>query len=235
MLCAAAAAGFDGRGIGNVALPLPNFIEMELKRQEPLRRGIVNPKKEATVELEQRIQALEKEVKILKGEIQRTLVEIQENLPDKATPADRWEKRAWALALLNILLAVVLFTNISFFIPGSTAFGLDPTLASWVRALWVAIAFIWLLLQMYPLALLLETEDRQWQGVIWRNTMAVVRARPGMWVILTLVVLVVAIINTVVPAAWLIIALALLVAVGSMGARSMLELFRQQSRVHSRN
>lgn len=187
------------------------------------------------MESEQRIQALEEEVKILKVEIQRTLVEIQENIPDRSTPSARWEKRAWALALLNILLAVVLFTNISFFMPGSTAFGLDPTVASWVRALWVAMAFIWLLLQMYPLALLLETEDRQWQGVIWRNATAVLRARPGMWVLLTLVVLVVAIVNTIVPAAWLIVALALLVAVGSTGVRSMLELFRQQSHAHSRN
>lgn len=180
------------------------------------------------MEVEQRIQALEEEVRTLKLDIQRTLVEIRENLPEKSAPAAKWEKKAWVLALLNILLAVVLFTNISFFMSGGAAFGLDPTLAAWIRALWVAIAFIWLLLQMYPLALLLGQEDRQWQGVVWRNALAFFRARPGLWVLLTLIVLVVAIINTAIPAAWLIIALALLTAVASLALRNMLELFQKQ-------
>lgn len=184
------------------------------------------------MEVEQRIQVLEEEVRTLKHDIQRTLVEIRENLPEKSAPTAKWEKKAWVLALLNILLAVVLFTNISFFMSGGAAFGLDSTLASWVRALWVAIAFVWLLLQMYPLALLLEQEDRQWQGVIWRNALAFFRARPGLWVLLTLIVLVVAIINTVIPAAWLIIALALLVAVASFALRNMLELFQRQGQAH---
>jgi hypothetical protein len=180
------------------------------------------------MEQEQRIQALEEEVRTLKLDIQRTLIEIRENLPEESAPAAKWEKKAWVLALLNILLAVVLFTNISFFMSGGAAFGLDPTLASWIRALWVAIAFIWLLLQMYPLALLLEQEDRQWQGVVWRNGLAFLRARPGLWVLLTLVVLVVAIVNTMIPAAWLIVAVALLAAVAGFALQNMLELFQKQ-------
>lgn len=184
------------------------------------------------MEVEQRIQVLEEEVRTLKLDIQRTLVEIRENLPEKSAPAVKWEKKAWVLALLNILLAVVLFTNVSFFMTGGAAFSLDPTLASWIRALWVAIAFIWLLLQMYPLALLLEQEDRQWQGVVWRNALAFFRARPGLWVLLTLIVLVVAIIDAVVPAAWLIIALALLIAVASFTLRNVLELLQKQAQAH---
>ena len=184
------------------------------------------------MEVEQRIQALEDEVKTLKLDIQRTLIEIQESLPDSTAAPDRWEKKAWVLALLNMLLAVVLFTSLYFYLPGSAAFGLDPTVMSWVRALWVVIAFIWLLLQMYPLALLLEQEDRQWQGVVWRNALAFFRARPGLWVMLTLIVLVVAIINTIIPAAWLIIALALLVAVASVALRNMLELIQKQGQAH---
>ncbi len=184
------------------------------------------------MEVEQRIQALEEEVKTLKLEIQRTLVEIQASLPAESVAPAKWEKKAWVLALLNILLAVVLFTNISFFVSGSAAYGLDPTVVGWIRALWVAIAFVWLLLQMYPLALLLEQEDRQWQGVVWRNAAAFLHARPGLWVLLTLVVLVVAIINTILPAAWLVVALALLVAVASIALRNMLELFQKQGHAH---
>jgi len=184
------------------------------------------------MEQEQRIQALEEEVKTLKFEIRRTLVDIEESLPEKTGAPDRWEKKAWVLALLNTLLAVVLFTSLYFFEPGSAALGLDATLISWIRALWVAMAFIWLLLQMYPLALLLEQEDRQWRGVVWRNAMAFLRARPGLWVLLTLIVLVVAIINTVIPAAWLIVALALLVAVAGLALQNMLELFQKQGQAH---
>ena len=180
------------------------------------------------MDMEQRIQALEEEVRTLKLDIQITLVEIRENLPDESAPAVKWEKKAWILALLNILLAVVLFTNISFFVSGGEAFGLSSTVSSWIRALWVAIAFAWLLLQMYPLAMLLGQEDQQWQGVIWRNALTFLRTRPAFWVLLTLILLVVAIINTVVPAAWLIIALTLIVAVASFVVRNMLELFQRQ-------
>ena len=183
--------------------------------------------------LEQRVDvALEEEVKTLKLDIQRTLVEIRDNLPEQAAPATKWEKKAWVLALLNILLAVVLFTNISFFTTEGAVFGLNATLSAWIRGLWVALAFIWLLLQMYPLALLLGQEDQQWKGVVWRNALAFLRARPSLWVLLTLIVLVVAIVDTMVPAAWLIIAIALLVAVASFALRSMLELFQEQGQAH---
>ena len=184
------------------------------------------------MEVEERIKDLEEEVRTLKLDIQGTLVEIRENLPERSAPAAKWEKKAWVMALLNILLAVVLFTNISFFMSDGAAFGLNATLASWVRALWVAIAFIWLLLQMYPLVLLLGQEDQQWQGVVWRNALTFLRARPSFWVLLTLIVLVVAVVNTVVPAAWLIIAIALMVAVASFALRNMLELFQKQGQAH---
>ena len=182
------------------------------------------------MEVEQRVQALEEEVRTLKLDIQRTLVEIRENLPEQSAPAAKWEKKAWVMALLNILLAVVLFTNVSFFMSDGAAFGLNATLSSWIRALWVALAFVWLLLQMYPLALLLGQEDKQWQGVVWRNALVFFRARPGFWVLITLIVLVVAIVNTVVPASWLIVAVALLVTVASLALRNMLELFQRQGR-----
>jgi hypothetical protein len=187
---------------------------------------------EVEMEAEQRIKALEEEVRTLKLDIQRTLVEIRDNLPEQSAPATKWEKKAWIMALLNIMLAVVLFSNISFFMSDGAVFGLNATLSAWIRGLWVALAFVWLLLQMYPLALLLGQEDQQWKEVVWRNALVFFRARPGFWVLLTLIVLVVAIVETVVPAAWLIIAIALLVAVASFALRSMLELFQKQGQAH---
>jgi hypothetical protein len=187
------------------------------------------------MEVEERIQALENEVKTLKSEIQKTLVDISESLPDKPAPSSRWEKKAWILALLNILLAVVLFTNVYLYLPGNVLAQVNPTLAAWLRAMWVAVAFMWLLLQMYPLALLLEQEDRQWKGVVWRNALAFLRDRPALLVVLTCLVLVVALVEAVIPAAWLILALALLVAVASLGLRSMIDLFREQVHAGSKN
>jgi hypothetical protein len=51
---------------------------------------------------------------------------------------------------------------------------------------------------------------------------------------LTLVGLVVAIVNTLIPAAWLIVALAFLVVMGSIAVRYMLDLFRGQARTKER-
>jgi hypothetical protein len=183
--------------------------------------------------VEQRIAKLEREVETLRSEIEGTLLAIRESLPDKpASAAARWQKKAWALALINILMAVALFANIYLFLPGNLPFSIDPNLLFWLRAFWVALAFIWLLLQMYPLALLLEQEEQQPQGVAWHSASAFVRARPGLIVALTLVVLVVGIINTVLPVTWIIIALSLLVAIGSIALRDVVELFRERLQAH---
>ena len=181
------------------------------------------------MELEQRIEELERELKSLKLDIAKTLVEIQANLPAQPRAAPRWQSKAWILALVNLLIAVVLFTNIYLYVPGSAPLNLSPTMLSWLHAFWLALAFVWLLLQLYPMALLFEEEDREWQGVVWRNLRGFARARAGLLVALTLVVLIVGIINSFVPALWLIVALALLLAVASIAARNMLDLLRKQA------
>jgi hypothetical protein len=196
-------------------------------------RHPVSRRTEVPMDTQQRIEKLEREVEMLRSEIEGTLLAIRESLPDKpASASARWQKKAWVLALINVLMAVALFANIYLFLPGNLPFSIDASLLFWLRAFWVALAFIWLLLQMYPLALLLEEEDQQRQGVVWHSATAFVRARPGLIVVLTLVVLIVGIVNTVLPVAWIIVALSLLVAVGSLAVRDMLELFREHLRPH---
>ena len=173
------------------------------------------------MEMEQRIEVLEAEVEMLRNEIQNTLVDIRESLPEKPVAPSRWQKKAWVLALLNLLMAITLFTNIYLYIPGNPLSEISPSLASWLRSLWVAVAFIWLILQMYPVALLLEQEDRQYQGIVWRNALSFIEARPGLLIGATTVVLVIAIVNAVFPAAWLIVTLTLLVAVASVMVRQI--------------
>lgn len=174
------------------------------------------------MELEQRIQALESEVRTLKHDIQKTLNSIRENLPERRAASSIWQSKAWILALANTLIAIVLFANIYLYLPGGVPAEMNATLAAWLRAFWLAIAFVWLLLQMYPLGLLLAEDNAQWRQVGWHNAAAFVRARPGMIVALTFVVLVVSVVNTIVPAAWLVLAFALFLGSASLFVRAVL-------------
>lgn len=186
------------------------------------------------MELEQRVEALERQVKGLENEIQKTLVEIRATLPEKPAAPAPWQKKAWVLALLNMLMAVALFTNVYLYVPINVPFVINPLWSSWLRALWIAMAFMWLLLQMYPLALLLEQEDRQRQGVVWRNATAYFSAHPGLMVGLTLAVLIVALVSAVFPAMWFVIGLVLLVGVAGVAVRQLVELYREQAHVHAK-
>lgn len=73
-------------------------------------------------QMEQKIIALEREIKTLKGEIQTTLVAIQKTLPEKSMTTARWQRKAWVLALVNMVIAVVLFSNVYLYLPGSLPF-----------------------------------------------------------------------------------------------------------------
>ncbi|MBI5565045.1 MAG: hypothetical protein HY870_09125 [Chloroflexi bacterium] len=180
------------------------------------------------MELEERIKALELEVKALKSDIQQTLHDIQQTLPEKPVPVNRWQHKAWVLALLNMLLAMALFSNLYLYFPNDSPFDLNPVLAAWLRAFWIALAFIWLMLQLYPLALLLEQEDQQWQGVVWRNAKAYLKAHPGTLVLITLGVLLISIVNSVFPAIWIVITLVMLIATGWLLVQAVLKLLRPQ-------
>jgi hypothetical protein len=173
-------------------------------------------------QMQQRIEALELEIKILKGEIQRTLVEIQKNLPERSGSVARWQNKAWILAIVNMLIAIVLFSNIYLYVPGNLPLAMDPTIAVLLRAFWMALAFVWLILQLYPLALLLEQQDPEWQNLAWRNAVSLFRNRPDLLVLMTGVILLVALINSVIPAAWLLLAVILLLLAGNAAVRYMI-------------
>jgi hypothetical protein len=186
------------------------------------------------MELEQRVEVLEHEVKMLKNDIHKTLVDIQATLPQKPAASIHWQKKAWVLALLNMLVAVTLFTNIYMYLPGGISSTVNPVLIPWLRALWIAAAFMWLILQMYPLALLLEQEDQQWQGVVWRNAIGFFSAHPGFSLGLTAAILGVAVVNAIFPQVWFVFGLMLLIAVAGVVVYRLVELYRKQTRAHTR-
>jgi hypothetical protein len=165
------------------------------------------------VELEHRVETLEHEMEVLRKEIRGTLLDVQQSLSEKPATPSRWQKRAWGLALLNVLLAVTLFTNIRFYTSDDTPFGIGSPLSGWLQAFWMALAFVWLILQMYPLALLLDQESKRSREMAWHNAAALFASNPGLTLALTLFVLAIAVVSMLFPAAWFLITLALLAIV----------------------
>jgi hypothetical protein len=165
--------------------------------------------------LEQRVERLERENRILKNEIQGTLLQVQEELSREETPSPsptRWRKRAWVLALLNTLLAVTLFSTVRVYASGEP-WGLDSWMLPWLRGFYVALTFVWLLLQLYPVALLLQEEDNASREIAWRNAGKAFASNPGLTLAVTVAVLGAAAISALFPPIWFGVVASLLVVV----------------------
>ena len=139
----------------------------------------------------------------------------------------RYFWKAWGLALLNILVITIAITNLRFYTPGNAPFEIHPTLSLWIRALWMAVAFLWLTLQMYPLALLLEQEDQRLR-VTLRNTAVIFIANPGFTLVLAALLLIVAVISTLLSPLWFFLTPALLAVVCNKAVQHLLKPYREQ-------
>jgi uncharacterized membrane protein YesL len=137
--------------------------------------------------------------------------------------------KAWGLALLTILVVVVVVTNVRFYTPGLSPFNINSTLSIWVRALFIVLGSLWVVMQMYPMALLLEQEDQRLR-VALRNAAVLFVANPGFTVLLVLLLAVVAAISTVIPALWLLITLAFMAVVCNKAVQHLLEPYRERLR-----
>ena len=60
------------------------------------------------MELEHRVEMLEREITVLKRDLRERLLDVQRCLSEETLSPSRRRKKAWALALLNILLAITL-------------------------------------------------------------------------------------------------------------------------------
>lgn len=174
--------------------------------------------------LEERIATLENENQVLKHSLQESLNTLQATLtqsPPLPTIA-RWQRRAWVLALTNLMLAMVLFTNVRFYTLEDLPPTLDPLVALWLRALWIALAFIWLALQLYPLALLFQAEEAPSQRLALRSALRMLTSSPAMIVSVSGFALLVALISAVLPELWLWFVGGLTILFGFIGLRSLL-------------
>jgi hypothetical protein len=180
------------------------------------------------MELENRVETLERETAILKTEIRETLLNVQKNLLDKRAASSRWRRRAWVLSMLNLLLAIALFANIRFYASDNSSLPAGSTVGSWLQALWVALALLWLLLQMYPLALLLNQENAPSRETAWHNTARFFISNPGLTLALTLAVSVLAIVSALFPSLWLAVVVALFATVCVNAAMQLVRLYRKR-------
>jgi hypothetical protein len=138
----------------------------------------------------------------------------------------RYFLKAWGLALLNILVAVIVFTNARFYTPEVAPFEISPTVSTWVSGFFIAVGFLWAVLQMYPLAVLLEQEDQRLL-VALRNSVVLFIVNPGFTIVLALLMLLVAAVSMFLVIPW-IVALALFAVVCNKAVLHLLKPFRER-------
>jgi uncharacterized membrane protein YesL len=137
--------------------------------------------------------------------------------------------KAWGLALLNILVALVVLVNVRFYALDVVPFDISPSLSMWIRAFFVGAAILWLIVQIYPMALLLEQYDKRLR-VALRNAAVLFIAHPGFSILLALLLLIVAGLSTVIPVLWILVTLALFGVVCNRAAVHLLEPYRERAR-----
>ncbi len=138
----------------------------------------------------------------------------------------RYFWKAWGLALLNILVAIIVSTNIRFYTPGVAPFEISPGLSAWIGGGFVALSLLWLLLQVYPLALLLEQEDQRLR-VALRNAAVLLVANPGFTIVLALLLLLLSIVSTLFTVLW-VITLPLFAVVCNKAVLHLLKPYRER-------
>ena len=144
----------------------------------------------------------------------------------------RYFWKAWGLALLNLVVVAILYANFRFYTPGTGPFQINANVSMWIRAIFVGVAMVWSIIQMYPLALLLEQVDQRLR-VALRNAAVLFVANPGFTILLLLLLLIVVVISTVLPVLWVLFSLGLVAVVCNQAVLHLLEPFREQARAEA--
>jgi uncharacterized membrane protein YesL len=92
----------------------------------------------------------------------------------------------------------------------------------------VGTAVLWFIVQLYPMALLLEQDDQRLR-VALRNAAVLLIANPGFTVLLLLFLLILAAISTLLPPLWFLITLSLFAVVCNKAVLHLLEPYRKQA------
>jgi hypothetical protein len=148
--------------------------------------------------------------------------------------SDYWEGfrryfwKSLVLAFVNILMLAILGANVWFYAPGNNPWGLDPGLSMAIQIFFVVMIGLWLLYQMYPLAMLLEQTDQRLRTA-FRNAGVLLITRPGFAILIGLALAVAIAISTYFIVLWFLITLSLTAVVCNMAVKHLLIPHREQA------
>jgi hypothetical protein len=141
----------------------------------------------------------------------------------------RYFLKAWALALLNVLVILMVITNVRFYTPDVAPFNISSNASAWIRGIFISLGFLWVAAQMYPLAMLLEQEDQRLR-VALRNTAVLFFTNPGFTIVLFILLAVIAVISTLLTIPWILITLAFFGVACNKAVLHLLEPHRERLR-----
>jgi hypothetical protein len=141
----------------------------------------------------------------------------------------RYFWKAWGLALFNISVLVIALANFWFYSPGIAPLKISQETSMWIRTLILGMVVLWLIYQMYPMAMLLEQEDPRLRLAL-RNSALLFLVNPGFTLVLALLLLVVSAISTVLQLPWFLFTLSLIAVVCNKAVRHLLEPYRERMR-----
>jgi len=144
----------------------------------------------------------------------------------------RYFFKAWGLALLNILVYATAITNVRFYTQGIAPFEISDTASTWIGGFFTAVAVLWTMLQLYPMAALLEQKDQRLR-VALRNSVVLFVGNPGFSIVLFILLLLIAAISTFFAAPWALITLAIFSVVCNKAVRHLLEPHRERIRAEA--
>lgn len=107
----------------------------------------------------------------------------------------RYFWKSLALALVNVVVLAILAVNVWFYAPGNNPLGLDSGLSLAIQLFFVFLIALWLVYQMYPMAMFLEQTDQRVHLAL-RNAGVLFINRPGFGILLALALAVIIAIST---------------------------------------
>lgn len=148
--------------------------------------------------------------------------------------SDYWEGsrqyfwKSLALAFVNILILAILGANVWFYAPANNPWKLDSGLSMAIQIFFAIMIGLWLVYQMYPLAMLLEQTDKRLRTA-YRNAGILLITRPGFAILLGLALAVVIAISTYFVVIWFLITLSLIAIVCNKAAKHLLIPHREKA------
>jgi len=144
----------------------------------------------------------------------------------------RYFWKSWAIALTDIVVGLLLYINFRFYAPGTPPFNVSGNVSVWIRTFLVFVGGLWLLLQMYVLAMLLEQEVQRLR-LAFRNAAILMFSSPGFTLLLGIIVLALSAVSTLVPALWAMVTLALLAVLCNKAVQHLLMPHREKARAEA--